>query len=197
MNVGEFKDKISILALTQNENIYSWEPAASIWAKAEDLKGTNLFSKVGLGAKSVKFTIRKRSNFDLHKAIQWKDKHCFLTDIIEINRMYFEVTAALVEPKSCIIEQSGQPSLDELNRPIYDSPELLTFPGCLIEKYIGHVQEAPMASTETRYVLVTPKIISLEPGEIVVISNINYEVLIPHTLDDYKNEYEILAKGDA
>jgi hypothetical protein len=54
-----------------------------------------------------------------------------------------------------------------------------------------------MAVNETRYVLVTPKIISLNTGELVTIGDATYAVEIPHTLDEYKNEYEISVRSDA
>jgi head-tail adaptor len=196
MNSGELTDRISLLELKRYENTYTWEPLAALWAKSERLTGNNLFSKVGLGAKSIKFTIRKWNDLTLHNAFKWNGKHCFLTDIHEIDRMYYEVTAALVEPKVCSIKRTGEPKRNELNRPIYDEPVLITFPGCLIEKYLGQTQNKSMAYTETRYVLVTPKIIDLDEGEIVIIEETPYTVIIPHILDDFKNEYEIMVKED-
>lgn len=196
MNIGEFKDRITILALNQIENTYSWEDARNISSKAERLKGNNIFSKVGLGAKSIKFIIRKRKSFSYHNALRWQGKHCFITDIVEIERMYYEVTAALIEPHICTVIRTGKPVRDSLNRPIYNDSEHFIFPGYLTEKYLSHTQEIPMASTEIRYVLVTPKPINLVSGETVEINKISYTVLIPHTLDEYKNEYEILVKED-
>jgi head-tail adaptor len=196
MNPGELKDRIKVLTLSSAGNTYAWEAEASIWAKVERQSGTNIFSSAGLGAKSIKFTIRKR-NITLHNAFRWKDKHCFLTDIVEINRMYYEVTAALVEPKTCTVERTGAPTLDGLNRPIYGEPTILTFPACLTEKYIRHTQDNPMSTIEAQYVLVTPKVITLEEGELVTVENTPYEILVMHTLDEYKNEYEVSARRDA
>jgi hypothetical protein len=197
VNPGELKDKLFVLILKRVQNTYTWESEADIWSKAEWLKGNNIFSSVGIGAKSIKFTIRKKSNLSLNNAFLWQGKHYFLTDIIDIDRMYYEVTAALIEPRSCIVERTGEPSLNELNRTVYEDNQILTFPGCLTEKYLRYTQGEPMASTETRYVIVTPKPIELVVGEIVIIDNIAYTVIIPHTLDEYKNEYEISVKVDA
>lgn len=196
INPGEFNNKISVLALKQIENTFLWEQTSSPWAKTEQLSSNNLFSRIGLGAKSIKFTMRKRKDLSLHNAFRWKGKHCFLTDIVEIDRMYYEVTAALIEPRSCSVRRTGKPGLNDLNRPVYGDSETLVFPACLTEKYMGYTQEAPMAIQETRYVLITPKSINLITGELVVIDEIPYTVVIPHTLDEYKNEYEIIAKGD-
>lgn len=196
MNPGNLKDRIKILKLNHSDNVYTWDEEIEIWAKAEQQKGTNIFSKVGLGAKSVKFTIRKR-DITLHNAIKWQGKHCFLTDIMDTGRGYIEVTAALVEPRICTVERTGEPTLNELNRPVYGDPVMLTFPGCLTEKYIHHIQNKPISTVETWYVLVTPKVIELKEGELVTIDNTAYEVKVSHTLDEYKNEYEISARREA
>lgn len=196
MNAGEFNEKIAVLVLDKTENIFSWNTKGSIWGKVESLKGKNLFSNVGIGAKSVKFTIRMMS-LTLHNAFLWQGKHCFLTDIVEMNRMYYEVTTAIIEPKICTVERTPEPTLDKLNRPVYAQPELISFPGCLTEKYLGHTQEKPMALVETRYVLVTPKVIELSAGELVTVGNETYIVEIPHTLDEFKNEYEISVRSEA
>jgi len=195
-NPGELNEKISLLTLNQNGNTYAWEASSNIWAKAEQLNSTNLFSRVGLGAKSIKFIIRKNKNLTLHNAFLWRGRHCFLTDIKEFDRAYYEVTTALVEPVACTVMRAGEPKLNELNRPVYGNLIQVTFPGCLTEKYMGHVQNEPMATREIRYVLVTPKPIKVNCGELITINNLTYHVLIAHELDEYKNEYEIMYEGD-
>jgi hypothetical protein len=96
-----------------------------------------------------------------------------------------------------MLKKTSAPTKVALNRPVYSNPYTVTFPGCLIEKYMGHTQGDPMASIEKRYVLVTPKAIELLTGELVTISNNTYTILIPHVLDEYKNEYEIIERKDA
>lgn len=196
MNVGELNKKIEALSLIKVNNTYTWSKDSDVWAKVEILKGINIFSTVGLATKSVKFTIRKR-NLTLHNALKWDNKHCFITDIVEIYRMYYEVTAALIEPKTCTVERTGEPTLDNLNRPTYSEPTIITFPACLTEKYIRQTQDNPMSEVEKRYVLVTPKVIELIDGELVSIDGTSYEVLLSHTLDEYKNEYEISARRNS
>lgn len=192
MNPGELNEKIYVLKIIKIEDIYSWEQVSSLRAKTERLTGNNLFSRVGLGAKSIKFTIRKKNDLTLHDAFCWNGKHCFLTDIVNIDRMYYEVTAALIEPALCSVERTSDPKLDAYNRPIYDENSYtIRFPACMTEKYIRQTQEQPMTTIESCYVLVTPKEIELLTGEIVIINDAKYEVLVSHTLDEYKNEYEI------
>ncbi|MDF2844803.1 MAG: hypothetical protein K0R00_3229 [Herbinix sp.] len=195
-NLGEFRDRIFVLELKLNQSMYSWTNVRGLWSKVELLNGNNIFSKVGLGAKSIKFTIRKRDDISLFNAMNWYGKHCFITDIKPVDRMYYEVTAALIEPTICIIEKESEQTLDELNRPVYGESIQITFPGYLTEKYLGHTQGEPMAQVETIFVLVTPKPIVMESSELVTICNKRYTVLVAHTLDEFKNEYEILFKED-
>jgi len=193
MRAGELKDRISIMELRQSQSgpneAYTWEVAAAVWAKAEKLDKVNIFSSVGLGVKSVKFTIRK-TNLTLHNAISWNRLHCFLTDIAEINRAALEITAALIEPKPCMATRTSTAKGD-LNRPVETATGTVTFPGCLIEKYLGHNRGESMAEEEQRFVLVAPKPIELVSGELVKVDGQPYEVLLAHKLDEYKNEYEI------
>ena len=39
--------------------------------------------------------------------------------------------------------------------------------------------------------LVTPKPVALEPGRLVRARGALWEILVPHELDEFKNEYEI------
>lgn len=195
MNPGLLKERIEILRLDSTENNFSWAVEAIVWAKVEQQKTKNIFSNVGLGAKSLKMIIRKR-DITLHNAIKWRGKHCFLTDITDLGNGFYEIMAALIEPHTCTVERTDAHSLNELNRPVYSEPVMITFPGYLTEKYIRTIQDEPMSMVESQYVLVTPKSVNLQEGELVTINNVTYEVLVAHILDEYKNEYEILVRRD-
>lgn len=192
--IGQCKDPVSVLRLEQRGEFWEWKEAARTWAKAERQAKTNLFSRVGLGQKSIRFTMRKRS-LSLHDAIRWEGKHCFLTEIKEMDRMYLEITAALIEPVICSVT-STQQTLDKFNRPVLQEEILVSFPGFLTEKYLGFAQKEVSGETETTYVLVTPKAIALKPGDLVQVGEDFYAVKIVHNLDEYKNEYEIHRKED-
>lgn len=194
MNIGELKDKIQVLALANKDNAYSWSTEANIWAKVEPIRGYNIISKIGHSVKAMKFTIRKRV-LTRHQAISWRDKHYMLTDIDEINRMYYEVTAGEIEPVQCSASRDVA-TKDELNRPILDRQALGSFPAYLVEKYYAHKQETPRAVTDITYVLVTPKAIMLEAGDLVTIASDVYYVWLVHQLDEFKNEYEIFISKD-
>jgi len=194
MQAGIFDSPAVILRLNQKGDTCQWQESGHIWVKAEPQSKTNLFSKVGLGQKSIRFTMRKH-NLTLHDAIRWQGKHCFLTDIKEIDRMYLEVTAALIDPVSCIAFHTAQ-ILDDLNRPAFKNIRIASFPGFLTEKYLGFEQKEVHAETQTTYVLVTPKAIVLQSGDLVQVGEDFYTVKIIHVLDEYKNEYEITIGRD-
>lgn len=197
-NPGTLKDRIKILSIGLEDNNYRWIEESPIWSKAEYTGKKNIFSNFGYGEKQIKFLIRKR-DLSLHNAFKWQNRHCIITDIIEVKRRYLEVNCAIIEPKECIVVRCNDtPQLDEYNRPINGTDEyILTFPSIMAEKYVKQSTEEPMSTVESLYVLVTPKVINLENGEIVTIQDINYEVLVSHTLDEYKNEYEIRVRKES
>lgn len=196
-NPGDLKEDVDVLNLQKSDTSYSWVQKAKIRAKAESMTSKNLFSQVGIGVKSVKFTLRKR-DLTLHNAFRWNGKFCFLTDITEINRLYYEVTAAMVEPKTCQLMKAEKTMDETLHRPIYSEPQaVLTFPACLTEKYMGFQKLNPQSQVNAQYVLVTPKAIELALGDLVKVGETIYNVQIVHDLDEFKNEYEIAATKEA
>jgi len=192
----ELRESVEVLGLQSSGSVYIWNKNRTMWAKVEQEQKKNLFSQVGIGVKSIKFTIWKQ-NLSLNNAFSWQGKHCFITDINEIDRMCLccEVTAALIEPKTCIATRFVT-TKNELNRPVTTPQPVSTFPGYLVEKYMGYAQQKPQAVSEIQYVLVTPKIITLELADLIEIDGETYNVQIAHTLDEYKNEYEIVVKKD-
>ena len=67
----------------------------------------------------------------------------------------------------------------------------------MTEKYVRFDSLTPQDVTETTYVLVTPKPVTLHTGEVVTVGTDAFCVQIGHTLDPYKNEYEVVRKEDA
>lgn len=195
MDAGKLNERISVLTLQKTETCYGWAADSTTWAKAVKSDKSNLFSRVGLGEKTVIFTMRQRA-LSLHNAIQWGGKHCFLTDIREIDRMYLEVTAALVRISVCSLWRA-ESGVDEYKRPVKKAPEkILDFPAVLTEKYQGFMQGEPMAQTEATCVLVAPKAVELKVSDLVDVGNVRYAVHVCHTLDEFKNEYEVYRKAD-
>ena len=170
---SRLKEKVQILTLEKSESAesYAWKPAASRWSAVEFDTGQNLFSRVGIGARGVHVELRMQP-LTLHQALCWRGKHLFLTAIRSHDNEYLDIDAALVTVEVC--QSDGG-----------------RFPGVLTEKYLSHAQEWPMSVNELRLVLVVPKAITLTPGHLVRVRGSEWEVLVPHELDEHKNEYEI------
>ena len=66
----------------------------------------------------------------------------------------------------------------------------------LTEKYVRYEQPDPYAVNRLTYVLVTPKAVVLQRGGLVTVNGVNYEVQTAHTLDQWKNEYEVFRTDD-
>lgn len=186
IGAGDLRERVQVLQLVYDEaaNKWTWEHVRSIWVKAEQSDRSNLFSAVGVGARSVTFTMRESKRLDLTYAFRWKGQFCFLTSITSADQRGFsEVKAALCSPVDCLADANKDPT------GVY-------FPGVLTEKYVGHSQPDFHSELTTDYVLVTPKAVSLNPGSWLVADGQYYLVLTPHLLDPYKNEFEIQRKDD-
>lgn len=194
MDAGIFKEQMQVLKLEKAGNSWDWSVSGTIWGKAEIQEKPALFSKTGVGANGIKFMIRKR-DLTLKNALKWRGRHCFLTYLQEINRMYLSVSAALIEPQKCMVAHQSY-GKDEFNRPTVSEQQTIFFPGILTEKYLRFSQEEPQGNTENTMVLITPKVITLASGEFVTVGETDYSVQICHDLDEYKNEYEIYRKRD-
>ncbi|MDY3906600.1 MAG: hypothetical protein SOZ47_07340 [Lawsonibacter sp.] len=184
-SAGDLKDRLEVLELKQNEaGNWSWSCSRNTWAQVTpDIKKRDLFSSVGIGARAASVILR-RQPLTMGHALRWNGQHLFLTAILPgQNRGWLQVRAALCSPVECQkdahLEAAG-----------------IKFPGVLTEKYIGHEQLDPLAVVTRDYVLVTPKPVTLAPGSWVICSGEYYRVLVPHELDEYKNEYEIRRKED-
>lgn len=185
MDAGKMRERLDILTLQKTALGYAWCADRRTWAKVE-LTGKNCyFSKVGLGARAAEITLR-RQPLDLREAICWRGKHLFPTEITTPERGWMTVQAAVMD----VGEWSALGDRD--------TPDVL-FPAAITEKYLGYAQERPMAESTVTYVLVTPKVITLRPSDLV--SNLDtapgtYVVTCCHTIDPWKNEYEITRREE-
>lgn len=185
IDAGRLSERLEVLELREVEpGVWAWAAARRTWGQAEAYvqKSRELFSQVGVGARGVKLTVRKQ-RLTLHNAIRWSGQHLFLTAIIPQGRGHLDVTAALVRPRPVRLRpENGE-------RP-------MVFPGVLTEKYLAHGQEWPMSVNDLELVLVVPKAIRLRPGRLVEVRGAAWEVLVPHELDEFKNEYEIGRRAE-
>ena len=193
INPGELKDKITLLILRGLPDSYAWEEDACTWGKVKHLKAPNLLFRGSRGEATVRILFRKRP-LTLNHAVRLKGKHGFLIGIKEAGAGLMEATAVLAEPKACVAQVLSQPTLDNLNRPVYGEAAHLAFPGFLLEKYACRTQDEPMSLVKMHYRLITPKAIELVSGQGVKVDGLTYTVEVPHTLSPYKNEYEIILR---
>ena len=183
IDAGRLDKRLEVLELRKRgDGAWEWVTVGKTWAQVTIQAKKNLFSNVGIGARDAELVLRRR-RLDLHQALRWRGQHYFLTSIVPRGRGHLDVSAALVAPVECRKDADR-------------SPAGCTFPGVLTEKYVGHEQLDPLAVVTTDFVLVTPKAIALDPGSWVICGGRYYRVLVPHELDEYKNEYEIRRKED-
>lgn len=173
IDAGSMDERVSVLTLAQEGLTYRWETARLTWAKAELSSKTNVYSVHGIGAAGVAFTMR-RQPLTLGNALLWRGQHCFITRIAPAGRLHMTVEAALVVTSQCEDKYTGT-----------------TFPAVMTEKYLGHQQLEPYAINTLTHVLVTPKVITLTPGQLVEVDNTPWPIQVAHLLDPWKNEYEI------
>lgn len=178
IGAGQLDQPLEVLEFRQMpEGAWEWTAVRRAWARVEQTNKSNLFSKVGVGARDAALVIRRQS-LTLHQALRWKGRHLFLTSITRRDRNYLDVAAALVDLADC------------------QSEDGVRFPGVLTEKYAKWDQPEPYSVNQLTYVLVTPKPIRLQRGGLVAVEGTNYEVQVAHILDPYKNEYEIVRTED-
>ncbi len=188
---SDLRERVEVLELAETEAGWAWTPARETWAGVEVTDKTNLFSKVGIGARDVTLVLRAQG-LTLGHALRWRGRHLFLTGLTETRRGWLDGRAALVDPVEC----RGDVHLETPGK---------VFPGVLTEKYVGqeravltekHVKREPMTTHITSYILVTPKAIALRRGGVVWVEGELFAVQTAHRLDPHKNEYEVIRKDD-
>ena len=157
---------------------FSWVPQACIWCKSELKTQGNIFSKIGISARTIVFTMYRR----------------IITDVVS-DGIYLIVTAALVQPTRCIAKRIVSNTGDN-NLVTEEEQSVVGFPGVLTEKYLNYSKDEPHDVNEITFVLVTPKQVQLKSGDIVLTEECSYNVIACHTLDGYKNEYEIQRRKE-
>jgi hypothetical protein len=170
---GRMDQRVIVLNLTREGQAYHWTVERLTWARAELTGKTNIYSVHGIGAAGVTFIMR-RQPLNLGNALLWRGQHCFITRIAPCGRLHWTVEAALVVTSLC-----------------EDKYDNISFPAIMTEKYLAHQQLEPQAINTLHHVLVTPKDIQLTPGRLVEVDGISWPIQVAHTLDPWKNEYEI------
>lgn len=199
IGAGRLDQPLDVLELRETaEGVLEWVAHRRAWAQVEQTAKTNLFSKVGVGARDAAIVIRRQS-LTLHQALRWKGQHLYLTSVTERDRTHLDVQAALVTVVTCSAQRYAT-GMGQGNRPVKQELPSQTFPGVLTEKYVRYEQEDTYAKARRCLVLVTPKAITLKEGDLVTVKEgpaaAVYNVQACHVLDEFKNEYEILFSRD-
>lgn len=201
VDAGSLDQRLTLISLQETSpNTFEWVEVGKVWANVTQDGSKNYFSSVGLGARNAKIIMR-RSAIDMTQALRWGSQHLFLTSITQRDRMHWDVAAALVDVVTCAMDRTTtQVDKANGNRPIKVQASTVTFPGVLTEKYVGYTREDTHAKTTSTYILVTPKAVVLEEGDVVTVqegpAKAVYNVQGSHVLDRYKNEYEIVWSRD-
>ena len=199
IGAGRLDQPLEVLELRQtSEGTWEWVPIRRAWALVEQTSKTNLFSKVGVGARDAAIVLRTQP-LTLHHALRWRGQHLFLTSITKLDRMHLDLQAALVSVVRCV-GQGYTTTVGPGNRPVKQPGPERTFPGVLTEKYVRYETEDSYAKAKRLLVLVTPKAVQLLDGDLVTVTEgpaaAVYNVQTSHVLDEYKNEYEIMYSRD-
>lgn len=199
VDAGKLRDVLQVLELKESpEGTWTWQKVRKARGAVELSTGRNLFSSVGIGARGAEIILR-RQPLTLHNALLWGEQHLFLSAILPEGRLHLRVQAALVEPVTCLATRT-EDTVGEAGRPTTAETMRITFPGVLTEKYTRYEREETHAENETSYVLVVPKVVQLKASDLVTVKEGPakgvYYVTICHVLDPYKNEYEIVWRGD-
>lgn len=189
MNARAMREQLDVLQLTKDEaaNRYDYTVARRTYAQAAVSEKTNVFSRVGIGARDVVFTMRHSPDLQPGRLLLWQHpvgcEYCYVSAVTPKDRHFDTVHAARVQLAACTAEANHTPRGAE-------------FQAVLTEKYVGHEQLDPLAINVTTYVLVCPPEVKLKRGSIVEVNGAPYVVLLGHYLDVYKTEYEIQRTED-
>ena len=195
-------DKVEVLALRKSGSEYRWEREYQAWASVSTDSRKNVFSSVGTAAMGVTVTMRNNGQFNLSKVMRWGGKFLFptATEVGEA-RDRVAVKAAVCDFVSPCTATGYTTVLGEGNRPQKVEKTPVTFPGIVTGKWSGYERTDTHAEEDNVLVLVTPKEIVLEVGDLVTIEELViqavYNVQKRHLLAGvHKNEYEMAYSRD-
>lgn len=196
VRAGEMRERVTILTPTEKagKKGCEWTETKTTWAKVEKTGKRSLFSTVGAGREEWRVTMRKQP-LTLHQALRWRGHFLFLSDLTYPDRGHMEVSTALIEPVTGTVRRT-KVEKNALNNPSLTTEQVLSFPVCLTEKYVGFTQGDTHDTTTLTYVAICPKAVQLHAGEVVTLGEDKFRVQFEHELSEFKNEYEITREAD-
>ena len=183
-DIGSYRLRAEVLQVVSDGTNYEWACCGKAWCRLDNAGVHKIFSHVGIGADGWTVTMRDIPALTKHNALRIGPVHYFIADLDRPERGYLTATVVSV-PLVTVTANAEMPA-----------EERFTFPACLTELYVKHEQRDPMSINVIDYVLVTPKEVRLQAGSLVEMSEVRYEVLAAHTLDEAKNEYEVRRTED-
>ena len=77
IDAGKLNKAAQVLELRETApGVWEWAPVRRAWASITFQSKTNLFSKVGIGARDAAVVVR-RQPLTLHHVLRWGDTHLF------------------------------------------------------------------------------------------------------------------------
>ena len=72
-DAGELRDRLSVLTFTEiSPGTWEWTVSRRTWGQVTLTNKTNIFSKVGIGARDAQITVR-RQELSLGDALLWRN----------------------------------------------------------------------------------------------------------------------------
>ena len=197
----ELRKKAELLELRfdKAKNAYFWGVRRTSWASIAYEEKNNLFSSVGIGARSANIVLRPDRLLTLHGAMCADGHFLFLTSIIlSDDRSRQEIRAAVCESVTLTAKPQSRKGRDALNRPTALAVQEFTFPGVLTERYYRSTADEVYRGEVQQRALVTPKAVELRAGDLVRQGEeAPYTVRQVLDLDPYKNEYVLERSWEA
>lgn len=189
---------VTALQFSLNDATGEWKNLFSEWAHIEETGGRCIFSRFGTaGDKTIKIYLPNVWTVSPDMQFQINGQRYMIGNVINNNLDYLEITLAEVTPVLCKAERKERPVYDEYGRPDDRRATIYEFEGVLLEKYAGYQSISnAYAAEESRMILITPKQITLYPGDLIEADKRRFYVQICHISERYKNEYEIVLKDD-
>lgn len=188
--IGAMRERVEILTFDGE-----WKTARKVWAHlTPEAKVT--YSSNSKSLPGVRGAIRCKSGLSPANLMRWRNEYYAPGDVLD-ELEYTDFRAAKVILTACVARKPKKQIGNVYNRPTPEEPETIAFPGILAEKYVRWTQDKPNVDLENTVVLVTPKSIVLDAGDLIDAGGAVYSVQLCYLTDLHKNEYEIVRKEDA
>lgn len=195
------RQRVELLELRfdKAKSAYFWGVRRTSWASIVYEERNNIFSSVGIGARSANVILRPDRLLTLRGAMRADGQFMFLTSIVlSDDRSRQEIRAAVCEPVTLTARPQNRTGRDAYNRPVAVSVPSFTFPGILTEKYFRDEADNIYRAEVQQRVLVTPKEIQMRAGDLIQNGKETpYTVRQVLDLDPYKNEYVVERSWEA